>query len=92
MFSHACLEACVLFIPAIQWRVWTSIGITFCPDAIIAGPQGMIEPEVPAGTAASVFAIFDEGKKLQFVGFSKDLRNSLRTVFSRRPDKAFFYK
>ncbi|CAL8471625.1 g11167 [Coccomyxa elongata] len=54
--------------------------------------QGMIEPEVPAGTAASVFAIFDEGKKLQFVGFSKDLRNSLRTVFSRRPDKAFFYK
>ncbi|KAK9918864.1 hypothetical protein WJX75_007628 [Coccomyxa subellipsoidea] len=54
--------------------------------------QGMIEPEVPAGTAASVFAIFDEGKKLQFVGFSKDLRNSLRTVFSRRPDKAFFFK
>ena len=52
----------------------------------------MIEPEVPAGTAASVFAIFDEGKKLQFVGFSKDLRNSLRTVFSRRPDKAFFHK
>jgi len=52
----------------------------------------MIEPEVPEGTAASVFAIFDEGKKLQFVGFSKDLRNSLRTVFSRRPDKAFFYK
>lgn len=57
-----------------------------------AEPQGMIEPEVPAGTAASVFAIFDEGKKLQFVGFSKDLRNSLRTVFSRRPDKAFFFK
>lgn len=54
--------------------------------------QGMIEPEVPEGTAASVFAIFDESKKLQFVGFSKDLRNSLRTVFSRRPDKAFFYK
>lgn len=61
-------------------------------NARVVGPQGMIEPEVPAGTAASVFAIFDEGKKLQFVGFSKDLRNSLRTVFSRRPDKAFFYK
>ncbi len=54
--------------------------------------QGMIQPDVPEGTAASVFAIFDEAKKLQFVGFSKDLRNSLRTVFSRRPDRAFFYK
>jgi hypothetical protein len=54
--------------------------------------QGGINPEVPEGTQASVFAIFDEGKKLQFVGFSKDLRNSLRTVFGRRPDKAFFYK
>lgn len=54
--------------------------------------QGYINPEIPEGTEASVFAIFDENKKLQFVGFSKDLRNSLRTVFSRRPEKAFFYK
>lgn len=54
--------------------------------------QGMIQPEVPAGTQASVFAVFDDRKKLQFVGFSKDVRNSLRTVFSRRPDRAFFYK
>lgn len=54
--------------------------------------QGYINPEVPEGTQASVFAIFDANKKLQFVGFSKDLRNSLRTVFSRRPDKTHFYK
>lgn len=54
--------------------------------------QGYINPDVPDGTEASVFAIFDENKKLQFVGFSKDLRNSLRTVFSRRPEKTFFYK
>ena len=39
-----------------------------------------------------MFAIYDEAKKLQYIGFSKDLYNSLRTVFSRRPDKAFFYK
>jgi hypothetical protein len=39
-----------------------------------------------------VFAIYNESKQLQYVGFSKDLFNSLRTVFSRRPDKAFFYK
>ncbi|KAK9840654.1 hypothetical protein WJX81_007501 [Elliptochloris bilobata] len=54
--------------------------------------QGMIQPEVPEGTQASVFAVFDDKKKLQFVGFSKDVRNSLRTVFSRRPDRAFFFK
>lgn len=52
----------------------------------------MIQPEVPEGSEAAVYAIFNEAKFLQFVGFSKDLRNSLRTVFSRRPDKAFFYK
>lgn len=52
----------------------------------------MIQPEVPEDIQASIFAVFDEAKKLQFIGFSKDLRNSLRTVFSRRPDKAFFYK
>ena len=52
----------------------------------------MIQPEVPEGTQASVFAVFDDKKKLQFVGFSKDVRNSLRTVFSRRPDKVFFFK
>ncbi len=56
------------------------------------GAQGMIQPTVPEGTQASVFAVFDDKKKLQFVGFSKDVRNSLRTVFSRRPDRAFFYK
>ena len=39
-----------------------------------------------------MFAVFDEAKKLQYVGFSKDIRNSLRTVFSRRPDKVIFYK
>ena len=54
--------------------------------------QGLIQPELPGDTQGSVFAIFDDKKKLQFIGFSKDLRNSLRTVFSRRPDKAFFFK
>ena len=54
--------------------------------------QGRILPAVPPGSAASVFAIFGENKQLQYVGFSKDLRNSLRTVFGRRPDKAHFYK
>lgn len=54
--------------------------------------QGLILPEVPEGTEATVFAIFDGNKKLQFVGFSKDLRNSLRTLMGRRPDKTHFFK
>lgn len=55
-------------------------------------PQGLIDPAAPDGTEASVFAVFDENKKLQYVGFSKDIRNSLRTVFSRRPEKVYYYK
>ena len=54
--------------------------------------QGKIHSNVEETTKASVFAIFDEHKKLQYIGFSKGLEDSLRTVFTRRPDKAHFYK
>ena len=54
--------------------------------------QGFIQPKVPESTEAAGFAIYNEAKQLQYVGFSRDLYNSLRTVFSRRPDKAYFYK
>ena len=54
--------------------------------------HGSIHPEIPNGTEATVFAIYEQGKSLQYIGFSKDLRNSLRTVFVRRPDKAYFYR
>ena len=51
-----------------------------------------MHPAVPADTQATVFAVYDANQKLQYVGFSRDLRNSLRTLLGRRPDKAFFYK
>ena len=54
--------------------------------------QGYVQPEVPAGTQAAVFAVYEQGRSLQYIGFSKDLRNSLRTLFGRRPDKAHFYR
>jgi hypothetical protein len=54
--------------------------------------QGYILPNIPSGTEAVVFAIYDQSKTLQYVGFSKDLRSTLRTVFGRRPDKSHFYK
>eukprot|EP00798_Chlamydomonas_sp_ICE-L_P023411 gene23411-30685_t len=50
----------------------------------ILSPQGLINPEVAEGSQGYVFAIYDEKQKTQYIGFSKDLRHSLRTVFSRR--------
>ena len=41
---------------------------------------------------ATVFAIYDADRILQYVGFSKGLRDSLRTLFSRRPEKAQYFK
>eukprot|EP01025_Chloroclados_australasicus_P037403 TRINITY_DN3818_c0_g1_i1.p1 TRINITY_DN3818_c0_g1~~TRINITY_DN3818_c0_g1_i1.p1 ORF type:complete len:378 (-),score=40.64 TRINITY_DN3818_c0_g1_i1:469-1602(-) len=58
----------------------------------IVNQQGYIMPSVQEDTQGAVFAVFDKEKRLQFVGFSKDLAESLRKVFTRRPDKAFFYK
>ena len=54
--------------------------------------QGRIIPPVEAGTQASVFAVFDANKKIQYVGFSKDVRNSLRTLMGRRAELCYFYK
>lgn len=54
--------------------------------------QGKIHSNTDATTKASVFAIFDQNKKLQYIGFSKGLESSLRTLFTRRPDKAHYYK
>lgn len=54
--------------------------------------QGTISPEIPEGTEATVFALYDEARMLQYVGFSKGLRDTLRTLFSRRPDKAHYFK
>ena len=54
--------------------------------------QGLIQPSIPEGSEAAVFAVYNDRKQLQYVGFSKDLYNSLRTLLGRRPDKAFFYK
>lgn len=62
------------------------------PLTSILNPQGLIQPEIPEDALASVLAIYDDKQKLQYVGFSKDLRNTLRTLFSRRPDKAFYYR
>jgi len=60
----------------------------------MAGEVWPEEQMTPEGRAAEafVFAVHDEQKVLQFVGFSRDLRNSLRTVLGRQPEKAHFYR
>jgi hypothetical protein len=54
--------------------------------------QGYILSDPSWNSPAYIFCIYDEKAKAQYVGFSKDLKNSLRTVFTRRPEKAYFFK
>ncbi len=66
----------------------------FCGACLL---QGMvIPPQAPSASGgpsqAWVLAVYDSNQKLQYVGFSRDLRNTLRTLLGRRPDKAHYYK
>lgn len=54
--------------------------------------QGFVIPPVEPGTQATVFAVHDANKKVVYIGFSKDVRNSLRTLLGRRPELCYFYK
>eukprot|EP01024_Parvocaulis_polyphysoides_P067220 TRINITY_DN7986_c0_g3_i2.p1 TRINITY_DN7986_c0_g3~~TRINITY_DN7986_c0_g3_i2.p1 ORF type:complete len:405 (-),score=70.97 TRINITY_DN7986_c0_g3_i2:1112-2263(-) len=72
--------------------IYASQKLSDLPLASILNQTGYIMPEIQEDTQAAIFAIFDKDKKLQFVGFSKDVGESLRKVFTRRPDKAYFYK
>lgn len=63
----------------------------------IINNQGTVQPpayEGPDGRppAGFILAIYDLNQKLQYIGFSQDLRNTLRTLLGRRPDKAHFFK
>eukprot|EP00250_Pteridium_aquilinum_P010810 c19642_g1_i1 orf=254-1516(+) len=54
--------------------------------------HGRIMPPIEPNTEASVFAVLDKNKKVQYIGFSKDLRNTLRVLMGRRPEFCYFYK
>ena len=53
---------------------------------------GFVFPEVPDDTEASAFLVYDSQKKPMYLGFSKDLRNTLRTLLVRRPELCYHYK
>jgi len=58
----------------------------------VINEHGFVLPDVPEGTVASAFMIFDSQNKPQYLGFSKDLRNTLRTLVCRRPELCYKYK
>ena len=58
----------------------------------IISVHGEVHPEEREGVESSVFAVFDQAKQLQFVGFSKHLKNSLRTMLGRQGDLVYYYK
>lgn len=58
----------------------------------VISDSGFVMPEVPEGAGASVFVIYDNTSKPQYLGFSKDLRNTLRTLLCRRPELCYYYR
>eukprot|EP01018_Ginkgo_biloba_P034903 Gb_22550 [translate_table: standard] len=66
--------------------------LNLMPFRAVINKQGRIQPTKDIDTAASVFAVFDRNKRIQYIGFSKGLKNSLRTLMGRRPELCYFYK
>ena len=54
--------------------------------------NGWIAPKRDPSAKGFVFAIFDREDELQFIGFSKDIRSSLRNMYYRQPDKCDGYR
>jgi len=58
----------------------------------VINEHGIVLAEVPEGTKASAFVLYDATHKAQYLGFSKDLRNTLRTLLCRRPELSYFFR
>eukprot|EP00929_Paragymnodinium_shiwhaense_P119525 TRINITY_DN91437_c0_g1_i1.p1 TRINITY_DN91437_c0_g1~~TRINITY_DN91437_c0_g1_i1.p1 ORF type:complete len:432 (-),score=111.58 TRINITY_DN91437_c0_g1_i1:212-1507(-) len=58
----------------------------------VINEHGFVLPTIPDDTQASAFLILDSRSKPQYIGFSKDLRNTLRTLLCRRPELCYSYK
>ncbi len=52
--------------------------------------QGIINPDLE--NKIGVYAIFNETKTLEYVGYSRNLLLSLKQHFVRQPDKCFWFK
>jgi len=60
----------------------------------VINEHGLVLPDIPdlEESAASAFVIYDMNGKAQYMGFSKDLRNTLRTFLCRRPELCYSFR
>ncbi len=63
-----------------------------CPLAPVIDPRGWVFPVSPLGTNASIFAVYDASERVQYIGFSKELRTTLRLLLCRRPELCHSYR
>lgn len=73
-------------------RIGTNPSLKDVPLVPFIDELGWVWPDPPSTTEASIFAVYDENETVQFIGFSKEIRNSLRVMLSRQPAKCHSYK
>eukprot|EP00904_Undaria_pinnatifida_P007530 jgi/Undpi1/3907/HiC_scaffold_16.g07275.m1 len=54
--------------------------------------DGMITKVDTTGVKASVYAVYDESKTIQYIGVSRGIQQSLRLHLARRPTQTYFFK
>jgi len=54
--------------------------------------KGRVMPNMLPRAAATVFIVFDENEESQYIGFSKDIRNTLRQMLIRQPDQCYYFR
>ena len=89
------VSSLVVMVSGSDQATATTITIPALKDLPLNGfinSHGRIMPPIEPNTEASVFVVMDKNKKVQYVGFSKDLRNTLRLLMGRRPEFCYFYK
>eukprot|EP00793_Prasinoderma_coloniale_P003378 PRCOL_00006614-RA len=71
-----------------------TVALADVAHASVTNAAGMILPagEGVDGKAAFVVAVLDASEAVQYIGFSKDLRNTLRKLFCRRAERTHYYK
>lgn len=54
--------------------------------------EGLVAKVDTTGVKASVYAVYDESKTLQYIGVSRGIQQSLRLHLARRPTQTYFFK
>lgn len=90
--AHAARRAVDIATPEAPTTADASQSLSSLELHAIINENGLILPDIPADSQASAFLIYDDRNRPQYLGFSKDLRNTLRTLLCRRPELCYSYK